>query len=120
AEFERVCLESDAMLAEVASCHHVLAMFLSGSTEIDPDTRQRLYRLEDDLAAALAARAEKARALAAAEGVAPAAPPAAAAASAVDPRPARRGRAERRAVAAEEEPGGFWSELAPWAPAIAA
>ncbi|MEQ8849213.1 hypothetical protein [Botrimarina sp.] len=56
-EFERACFESDLMLAEVASCHHVLAMFLSEPPEIDPDTRNRLHRLKDDLAEALAARA---------------------------------------------------------------
>lgn len=58
AEFERVCLESDVMLAEVASCHHVLAMVLTETAAIDPDTRKRLHRLQDDLAIAMKSRIE--------------------------------------------------------------
>lgn len=58
AEFERVCLESDVQLAEVAACHHVLAMFLSEQSEIDPDTRNRLHRLQADLTEATQSRKE--------------------------------------------------------------
>ncbi len=113
AEFERVCLESDAMLAEVASCHHVLAMFLSEPAEIDPDTRGRLHRLETDLAAALKARAENTPRSVSAE-------PAAPAAETVEPQPARRVRTRRRRSAEAEESGGFWSDFVPWIPAVAA
>jgi hypothetical protein len=113
AEFERVCLESDAMLAEVASCHHVLAMFLSEPAEIDPDTRNRLHRLEADLATALKARAENAaRAVSAVQP--------AAMAPVIEPSPARRMKVRQRRAEVEEESGGFWSDLVPWIPAIAA
>jgi hypothetical protein len=113
AEFERVCLESDAMLAEVASCHHVLAMFLSEPAEIDPDTRNRLHRLEADLATALKARAENAARQAAAVQPAAIAP-------VIEPPPARRMKVRQRRAEVEEESGGFWSDLVPWIPAIAA
>lgn len=113
AEFERVCLESDAMLAEVASCHHVLAMFLSEPAEIDPDTRNRLHRLEADLATALKARAENAARQAAAVQPAAVAP-------VIEPPPARRMKVRQRRAEVEEESGGFWSDLVPWIPAIAA
>lgn len=113
AEFERVCLESDAMLAEVASCHHVLAMFLSEPAEIDPDTRNRLHRLEADLATALKARAENAARQSAAVQPAAVTP-------VIEPSPPRRMKVRQRPAEVEEESGGFWSDLVPWIPAIAA
>lgn len=60
AEFERVCLESDAMLAEVASCHKVLAMVLSEPPSVDSDTRDRLHRLQEELDNAMKSRIETA------------------------------------------------------------
>ena len=43
ADLERICLESDVHLAEVASCHHVLTMVLGEPADVDPATRERLH-----------------------------------------------------------------------------
>ncbi|WP_254513274.1 hypothetical protein [Anatilimnocola floriformis] len=52
-EFERLCLESDVQLAEVASCHQVLAMVLNKPAEVPAAIREKIY--------ALASAAEAAR-----------------------------------------------------------
>ncbi|MDX1944280.1 MAG: hypothetical protein SFU86_02655 [Pirellulaceae bacterium] len=44
-DFERVCLESDAHLAEVACTHQVLTIVLGKAAEVPPQLRDRVYAL---------------------------------------------------------------------------
>ena len=89
AEFERSCLEAgnnaDMLLAEAASCHHILTMVLGEPAEVDADLRQRLYTLAQAPAAAPQQRVEPSHATPASipssatppAATAPVAPPAA-------------------------------------------
>ena len=41
-ELEKVCVESDVHLAEVAACYQILALYLRGTVEVDPGLRDRI------------------------------------------------------------------------------
>jgi hypothetical protein len=46
-DFERVCLESDKHLCEVASCHQVLTLVLGKPADVPDGLRERVYALVD-------------------------------------------------------------------------
>jgi|GEM_PF-1074747 len=45
AEIERICLESESHLAEVAACHQVLSIVLGNKADVPPSLRSRIYEL---------------------------------------------------------------------------
>jgi hypothetical protein len=58
-DFERICLESDAHLAEVAGCHQVLTLVLGKPADVPETLREKVYALGTAEKAAAATAVKK-------------------------------------------------------------
>ena len=120
-DFERICLmdENDVYLAEVASCHQVLAEVLGDAAEVDPNSRTRMYGLLAEYDAKVAeAKAQAAKAAASENGGAAAATVATAAATPSDAAteaadvPAKKKREVPDYLRENDGGGGIWRAAA--------
>ncbi len=67
-DFERICLESDVHLAEVACCHQILSIVLREAAEVEPHLRRRMYTIIDQAEGRLTRREPETAASATAGG----------------------------------------------------
>jgi hypothetical protein len=44
-DLEKVCVESDVHLAEVAACYQILALYMKGTIEVDPGLKDRICQI---------------------------------------------------------------------------